>query len=253
MTNSNNRAKTGKMSSCFSGEGRIGNRLMRIRPLFLATCFPALVLAGCANHSENNFTVGSVQSTYKTKHPIVIDEKAKTLDVPVPSSSYDLPTPAQSSIQGFASDFQGGANGVVTVMVPAGSANEAAARTIAPKVVAVLVSSGIPRRRVRTSSYYASESGSSAPIRLSYTSLQASVEECGKWPEDLAGPNSDNQNYHNFGCAYQNNLAAMVANPADLLGPRGMTPIDAERRNVAIETYRDGDVGTGNTIGSVFE
>jgi pilus assembly protein CpaD len=112
---------------------------------------------------------------------------------------------------------------------------------------------GIPRNRVRSTTYYADSNGSSSPIRLSFTAVGASVEQCGKWPEDLAGVNIENQNYHNFGCAYQNNMAAMIANPADLLAPRQMTPIDAERRNLAIENYRIGEVGTEGTIGSVFE
>ena len=214
----------------------------------------SLMLAGCASHSKDNFTVGSVQHTYKTKHPIVIDEKEKTLDVPIASSSYDLPVPAAGAIQGFAMAFKQGANGSITLMVPSGSQNEAAARAIAPKIVSVLEQEGIRRSRVRMANYYGGEHGASAPIRLSYSALNASVEPCGKWPEDLAASNSQNKNYHNFGCASQNNLAAMIANPADLLAPRGMSPIDAERRNQAIQVYRDGEVGrTATPQTSVFE
>ncbi|MEP1206886.1 MAG: CpaD family pilus assembly protein [Rhizobiaceae bacterium] len=214
---------------------------------------PLVILAGCASHSENNFTVGSVQSTYKTKHPIVIDEKEMTLEVPVAGSSYELTYPAQSSIEAFANRYKTGANGSLTVMIPAGSANEAAARKILPQIVVSLNRLGIPRNRIRSTTYYVSNYGSASPIRLSFTALAASVEECGKWPEDLAGVNGQNQNYHNFGCASQNNLAAQIANPADLMGPRAMTPIDAERRNEAIEAYRTGEVGTGSSITSVFE
>jgi pilus assembly protein CpaD len=49
---------------------------------------------------------------------------------------------------------------------------------------------------------------------------------------------SENKNYKNFGCAYQNNLAAMVANPMDLLGPRQTGPIDAADRDKVISDYR---------------
>ncbi|GAI42846.1 unnamed protein product, partial [marine sediment metagenome] len=37
----------------------------------------------------------------------------------------------------------------------------------------------------------------------------------------------------------QNNLAAQIANPADLLGPRASTTIDAERRGKVIDAYRN--------------
>ena len=50
-----------------------------------------------------------------------------------------------------------------------------------------------------------------------------------------------NLNYANFGCAQQRNLAAQIANPADLIGPRTMTPSDPERRAVVIGRYENGE------------
>ena len=50
--------------------------------------------------------------------------------------------------------------------------------------------------------------------------------------------NAENKHYADFGCSYQNNLAAQIANPADLLGPRKLTEVDAEKRGVVIDEYR---------------
>ena len=47
-------------------------------------------------------------------------------------------------------------------------------------------------------------------------------------------------NYHNFGCSTQSNIAAMVSNPADLLGPRSMTPSSADRRDTVYDKYVKG-------------
>ena len=64
-----------------------------------------------------------------------------------------------------------------------------------------------------------------ATIRLSYPKISAVAGPCGLWPEDL-GPidlnhgYNENKPYHNFGCATQRNLAAMIDNPADLEQPR---------------------------------
>ena len=46
--------------------------------------------------------------------------------------------------------------------------------------------------------------------------------------------------YANFGCAQQSNIAAMVADPEDLLRPRRMTRADAMRRSVVFDKYRQG-------------
>lgn len=206
--------------------------------ILLATAF---TMAGCAGHSKNHFTVGSVPSNYKTKHPIIVDEKEQVLDIPVASSAHDLPLASASSVEGFAHAFRTSQSRTMTVLIPTGSPNESAARTVANSVVDTLSKSGIPHYRIRRAGYHASQHGSAAPIRLSYNAITASVKGCGKWPADLvADKGGENKNYHNFGCGSQANLAAMIANPADLLGPRGMSDIDAARRATAIEDYRAG-------------
>jgi pilus assembly protein CpaD len=76
--------------------------------------------------------------------------------------------------------------------------------------------------------------------------MTASTGECGRWPDDLLANTSENKHYANFGCASQNNLAAQISNPGDLIAPRGMTPIDAERRSTVIEAYRTNGAIAGN-------
>jgi pilus assembly protein CpaD len=68
--------------------------------------------------------------------------------------------------------------------------------------------------------------------------VKAQTDKCGRWPEDLL-ETSENKHYADFGCSYQNNLAAQMANPADLIGPRKQTPIDAANRSAVIDVYRD--------------
>ena len=220
------------------------------RTLLLATVVAtAAVVSGCAKHSTDNFTVGSVQHTYKTRHPIVIRDKEQTLDIPVASQSYDLPHGSKMAVRGFAQSFMNSANGSISIMLPTGSANERGARTVAKGVHYEIEQAGVPPHRISMITYFAGEHGSAAPIRLSYNAVKATVSGCGKWPADLT-EHKQNQNYHNFGCATQSNLATIIANPADLLAPRGMTEIDAERRSRAIDRYREGlpDVSLPSTI-----
>lgn len=71
------------------------------------------------------------------------------------------------------------------------------------------------------------------------TKSGAHVKECGEWPKDLSRT-SQNDQYENFGCAQQANIAAMVANPQDLIRPRAQTPSDPMRRSKVIDDYRNG-------------
>ena len=67
--------------------------------------------------------------------------------------------------------------------------------------------------------------------------MRAQTNKCGRWPDDLLD-NAENKHYADFGCSYQNNLAAQIADPADLIGPRKLSEVDAEKRGVVIDEYR---------------
>ena len=90
-----------------------------------------------------------------------------------------------------------------------------------------------------------------APVRLSFTGVKAEVAgRCGEWPDDLASGASldgwQNRAFWNFGCANQATLSAQIADPRDLLSPRGETPQDIETRMRAINKVRAGsDPSTG--------
>jgi pilus assembly protein CpaD len=108
--------------------------------------------------------------------------------------------------------------------------------------VHLLKKNGVPASRIAIAAYQADAAETAAPIRVSYVAMMAHTSKCGRWPDDLT-KTSENKNYANFGCSYQNNLAAQIANPADLLGPRKPGEIDAERRNIIIDDYRNASTG----------
>jgi type IV pilus biogenesis protein CpaD/CtpE len=80
---------------------------------------------------------------------------------------------------------------------------------------------------------------------------------CGQWPHDV-GPadneiNAMNRPHWNHGCATQHNLAAIVANPNDLLQPRAEGPVDQTRRQTAITKYRAGASPGPQTVHSPMQ
>lgn len=96
---------------------------------------------------------------------------------------------------------------------------------------------GVPRDRVQMA---APGPGQSRTVRVAFARYVASVANCqDDWSENLAS-NAANTSYPSFGCAMQTNVAAMAADPRDLLGPQAETPADATRRGKVIEAYRQG-------------
>ena len=76
-------------------------------------------------------------------------------------------------------------------------------------------------------------------VRVVVSRTEASVPGCPNWGRP-AQPNYNNQMLPNFGCAVNSNLAAMVANPQDLIhGQEGSGVGDALAGAKAVQMYRD--------------
>lgn len=197
----------------------------------------AALLAGCANRGDS-ITVGAIPDDYRTNHPIVIAEKDRVLDLPVGASDRGMTQMQRVALQGFLADYDRSAAPVLAILVPAGTPNAVAASEAGRDFARLAKARGVPDGRVLISSYQPASPDVPAPIRVAYTAMKAQTGPCGRWPEDLL-ETSENKHYANFGCSYQNNLAAQIANPADLLGPRQQTTIDAENRGKVIDDYRN--------------
>jgi pilus assembly protein CpaD len=91
-------------------------------------------------------------------------------------------------------------------------------------------------------------SGDIAPgtVRVVVSRTRASVPNCPNWSVP-SQPNIENAMMSNFGCAVNSNLAAMVANPEDLVhGREGSGLGDAQTATKAVESYRKA-APTGNS------
>ena len=211
--------------------------IARVRRSALPALAVALAasLAGCAN--RDSITVGSIPDDYRTTHPIVIAEKNQKIDLPVGAGDRGMTGSQRDTLLGFLDGYDKSAAPSLTIQIPSGSANEVAATAAGRDFARLAVASGIKRNRIVVTSYQAGSSETSAPVRVSYIAVRAQTDKCGRWPDDLL-ETSENKHYADFGCSYQNNLAAQMANPGDLLGPRKQSTIDAENRGAVIDVYR---------------
>jgi pilus assembly protein CpaD len=103
---------------------------------------------------------------------------------------------------------------------------------------------GVDVRTIAVSSYPVANPHANAPIRVIYNRVSAVTNPCGHWPDDISGNFVDvieNKDFWNYGCASQNNLAAMLDDPRDIVRTRGMGKADAGRRMNVLGNYRDGN------------
>ena len=203
-----------------------------------------LPLAGCG--ATERMVVSSIpQDDYEVRHPIVLGEGPRTLEILVEPVTGQFDRHSAAQLREFASLYRKFGRGPITIMPPA---FPGATPTVEP-IRNALYSAGAHARTIVAP--YPAGDNLAAPVRLSFLGLKASVaDKCGQWPRDLAigsGAVEDwsNKPYWNFGCAYQTAFAAQVADPRDLVTPQGETPADTAMRVHGIESLRKGeDPGT---------
>lgn len=201
------------------------------KALVIVTC--ALVLTACDARREK---VVHNLDDYRLRHPITLQQSAQTIDVPVGIHSEKLTPSSLSAINAFARDFRRERAAAIQVMMPAGSNNESSARYMGKQIHTALLRAGVSAGQIEMVPYSATNADA-APVRLAYPRMEASVPKCGLNPTDLSR-DYNNRSHFNFGCATQANLASAVANPQDLIQPRGWDPRDSNRRSTVNEKYR---------------
>jgi pilus assembly protein CpaD len=218
-----------------------------ILPLrILAVTSLALVLSGC--YVQKN-TAGDIPNDYRKRHPITLKEGEKTVEIFVGTKRGGLTEGQGADVLSFARLWKQESTGGIIIDVPAGTENEMAANGALREVRSILAAAGVPNTAVSIRSYQ-TPPDKLATIKLNFSKIVATAGPCGLWPQDL-GPTAEpgyqeNRTYWNLGCASQRNLAAMVANPADLVQPRGEDPISTARRNVVLDKYRKGEATNTN-------
>ena len=209
-------------------------------------------LAACGGFNGREDALSTVQF----RHPISVDPQVVTLQIDAPRDKVALSVADKAALDAFASSYRARGHGLLSIAAPSGSPNERTAVALVAETRAVLNESGLQLAELGYAAYLASSANEAAPVVLTYRRFVASASPCGNWSENL-GYNPENSRSPNFGCAAQNNFAALVADPADLLGPRDWDPAYAPRRDQVIENYRTGDVTeaeqSGNASGNVSE
>ena len=104
-----------------------------------------------------------------------------------------------------------------------------------------LHAAGVPSPFVRVETDAALPAdGPPAPVRVGYSRLVAVGPQCANLWGQLSHT-ADNEPQPAFGCTMTANIAALVADPRDLVAPRASYPADAARRAVVLDKYRKGE------------
>jgi pilus assembly protein CpaD len=208
----------------------------------------AAVLAGCEHDVTGPQVAGWSLVDASERHPIIVSQQPQTLELHVASAARGLSPRQRAEMLAFAdrSRASDAGNSRLVIQAPGGGSNETAAMYAVGEIRQILSDNGFAESSIAVEAYHAADVHD-APVRVSYLRFVAEAPQCGNWSTNLA-EQRDNGNYPNFGCADQHNLAVMVANPADLLGPRTESDRAGERRDVTWDRYVKGVSTTADKV-----
>jgi pilus assembly protein CpaD len=190
------------------------------------------VLAGCG-YSREQLAVASRDYT-----AIYAEEVLAELRLSTPRAGEALSELERSGVRSFAAAYLSEGRGPVVISSPRLD-GEATADRAAADARAILLAEGVDASQIIESAY--GETGAAGPLLVSYRTYEARAAACPDLSQHDMAETAVNAAMPSFGCATAQNLAAMIANPSDLLGAREMDPPDAGRRIVMFTKYRNGE------------
>lgn len=198
------------------------------RALLITGLLMGAGLAGCAVHNPID------QDALRTPtEQYVAKAEQHPESIQLAAHSGDLSDAQRDALWALVSGWKETGSGDIQVELPRGPVADAAAA----RIESTLREFGVRREQYRE--HLVADDGRAPVVRVSYMRYAAVVPHCGEKFSDFTATAAGAPEM-NFGCAVTANIAAMVANPADLATHRAIDPPDAGRRQVVLDKYREG-------------
>lgn len=210
---------------------------MLTRSLVLAAA--ALTLSGC-------YTMPADRAG--TWPRAEVRQETARLDLHVSAAEGGIAWSQMGSFSQFVDFYKSNGHGPLVLSYPERSANSGLTDAALQEARAFLDRSGVQPQRIAEGEYDA-QGQPNAPLIVSFLHYTAhGPAECADMAWENVGMEVDNRAQPRFGCFMAANMAAMIGDPYDLVGPTETAPRDAGRISVQMDAWRAGE-RTGATRG----
>ena len=200
---------------------------LRSRRRIMTSLAPLLLLVGptgCGTYLGAELDDVYAPPLHYQRHPITVTKDTARIEL-VPHEA-GLTAVERNEVARFAQ------SALINAGQPVGLKHPRSARATAEEVASILMQEGIPPHRIIDIVH-----AGRGPVVLTFARTAAVTTPCGDWSQNLSFDPA-NEPFPNFGCAHQQNIATVVANPNDFVMPRAETPPDGQRRSQIFTDYR---------------
>lgn len=193
----------------------------------------ALTLAGCAATTTGQTNVAPM--TPLSQYILQVEPGVDRIALAVHDQG--LSANQHEALRGLVNRFGAERASVLRIESPSGNDPVAAAQAYA--IRDAVQAMGVPGQMIQVIGYSAPDPR--APVLAGFEVLRAHVPDCSAEPRDMSTRFS-NLPSGGFGCAVTANMAAQIADPRDIRGPRNLQPADSGRAAVVFARYRQGEL-----------
>ena len=209
--------------------------------IFTIGALSLICFSGCTNYYKisNNSNRPTQEIDAASRYPYVVNSQPVTQRVTFQGSEVTLDKSERDRVDEFLKNFLRRGGGILEIAVPTQlDDTETQARLHALRQY--IISRGTRAEEIHASQI-SSDQGNGDTITLRYNKFAVEPINCDRRNAVPVTYNPSNMQHPDFGCSSRANIAAMVANPADLEQPQARQPADAARRNRVTTTYRAGE------------
>ena len=210
------------------------------KTVFACGLASAILLAGCSSTGKHGpVPVEYLSGTTLDRNPIQVAKRTAYLEVKLNVLDKHLRLEEKAKIRTFVDDYIRRGHGPLIMSLPKNHGNEELAVKAVAEAREIAWSAGVEYEEIRGSAYEAGGSNT-APIVMAFTTFDAIAPDCPQKSTIDFSDATSNNDMPTLGCSVRANMAAMIADPADLLGQRPLDDGDLARRTAQLELFRAG-------------
>lgn len=209
-------------------------------PAFILLSAGLAALGACSSGPSGAVPMSHLHGTALDRHEISVVKRTEFLEVGIDAHASELSSQDRARIRSFVDTYTRRGHGPLVLSMPQASANPQLAVAAAAEARAIAWELGVEYDEIAGTAH-GSGSAVSEPLILAYQIYDAVPPHCAQ-KSSVDFSNIDSNNHQpTLGCSVRTNLAAMIADPADLLGQRPLDGGDVTRREVILEKFRQGE------------
>lgn len=167
---------------------------------------------------------------------IEVVKRTEYLEVAIDPVASEITNKSRSDIRAFVQAYTAQGKGPLVLSLPTSSRNPQLAISAIAEAREIAYETGVAYDELNGATHASSE-----PMVLAFQYYEALKPDCGLASEYDFSDIRSNNDMRSLGCSVRTNLAAMIADPSDLLGVTAIGPADSLRRSNILEKFREGE------------